>query len=53
MTSFSQIFRNEGIWAGNKNVISADLENVGQSHYLQKSLYLCYYMTDLTKLLPK
>ena len=31
---------------GNKNVISADLENVGQGHHLHNSLYLGYYMTD-------
>ena len=32
--------------SNNKNVISSDLENVGQSHHLQKWLYLSYYMTD-------
>ena len=32
--------------AGNKNVLSADLQNVGQFHPLQKSLYLGYFRTD-------
>ena len=29
-----------------KNVLSSDLENVGQGHHLHKSLYLSYYTTD-------
>ena len=37
---------NDGIWVGNKNVLSSDLGNVGQGHHLQKSLYLSYYMND-------
>ena len=32
--------------AGNKNVISAGLENVGQDHCLQKTLYHGSYSTD-------
>ena len=34
---------NDGIATGNKKVLSSDLENVGQVHHLQKSLYLSYY----------
>ena len=35
---FSQKFhKNDGNLVGNKNVISADLENIGQGHNLQKS----------------
>ena len=35
--------------ADNKNIISADLENVGQSHRLEKSLYLGSYTTDFNQ----
>ena len=31
---------------GNEKAIEADIENVGQGHHLQKSLYLNYYATD-------
>ena len=31
---------------GNKNVISADLGNVGQGHHLQKPLYFCSYIIN-------
>ena len=33
--------------AGNKNVLSSDLENVSQGHHLQKSRYLTCYTNDL------
>ena len=39
--------KNDGIVAGNKNVISADLENVDQWLNLQKSLGVVHYTTDL------
>ena len=39
--------RNDDNVAWNKDIISADLENVGQVHCLQNSLYHGYYMTDL------
>ena len=37
----------------NKNVISADLENVGQGHHLQKSLFLGYYASDFNQTFTK
>ena len=36
--------------AGNKNVISAYLENVGQGHHLQQS-YLSYYDQTFIKMM--
>ena len=33
-------------WSATQNVWSSDLENVGQGHHLQKSLYLSYYIND-------
>ena len=43
----------DGNVAGNKNVKSADLENVCQGHRLQKSLYLGLYTTDFNKTFAK
>ena len=37
----------DGMVTGNKKVLSSDLENVGQGHHLQKSLYVSYYANDL------
>ena len=33
-------------WPATKNVLTSDLENIGQGHHLQKSLYLSYYTND-------
>ena len=43
------IHTNDGTVTSHKNIIYADLENVGQGHYLQKSLYLGYYTTDFNQ----
>ena len=37
----------------NKNVISIDLENVGQDLHVQKSLYLGYFATDFNQTFKK
>ena len=44
---------NDGIAAGNKNVISSDIENVGQGHHLQKSQYLSYHATGFNNTVTK
>ena len=46
-------FRNDGNVANNKNVQTANHENVGQSHRLQKSLYLGYDMIDFNQTFTK
>ena len=37
---------NDDTVAGSKNVISADIENIGQRDHLQKSLYLSLVLYD-------
>ena len=32
---------------------SADLENIGKKHHIQKSLYVSYYMTDFNQTATK
>ena len=46
---FPNFYRNDG----NKNVISADLENVSEGHHLQKSLYLGNYTAYCNKTFTK
>ena len=41
--------RNDGNEAGHKDVISADIDNIGQGYRLQKSLHLGYYITDFNQ----
>ena len=45
--------RNNSTVASNKNAKSANLDNVGQGHHLQKLLFLGYYMTDFNKTFTK
>ena len=49
---FTKLYRTDCTLAINKSVISADLENVGQDHHLQKS-YLGYYTADFNQSFTK
>ena len=46
------VYRNNGNVVENKNVISADLQNIGQGHHLQKS-YLGYYTAEFNQTFTK
>ena len=46
---FTKLSLNYSTEASSQNAISADLENVGQVHHLQKSLQVGYYMINFNQ----